>query len=809
MNPQVTAFMRNFVNDVKRCDEMERKLRFLVDQLKRENDFEQLYGEGVLAMQRNGPITLDQLEGRLEIEEQELASANASALLLERNRNELVELKHVLEKDELFFQEAGGAAQAGAFGGDDEDRRPREDAPLLGEVDTGVDEESFFPKAAQSLGYITGVIESSVRAFSKCVFCCVLQFAQNFLAFERVLWRATRGNLYMRRATVDEEIKDLATGDLISKDVFIVFFQGTRVEQKVRRICEAFKANLYPCPENPAERRALVAEVGLRLHEVDTVLRRGNEVRRAVLRRVALEAPAWQQKLRREKAIFNVMNMMDYDHGRKCLIANGWCPVQRTGEIQEALRRGVRRTGGAVPSVLSVLPTDDTPPTHFNTNKFTAVFQEMVDAYGVPHYGEINPAVFSLATFPFLFAVMYGDVGHGLLMLLAIVPMLVWSRQSAELAQGNEIFGMAYSGRYLLLMMAIGAIYTGFIYNEFFSIPMDIFGSKWSHETCTLPNCPYGGCGMARDNSSLCKENATYPFGIDPAFRGAENELNFSNSIKMKMAIIIGVLHMTLGVIMHCVNGIKFRKWYNVFCEFIPQILFLWCLFGYLLIIIFTKWGIDYGYYAPPLNTTCNATTLGGPPPQVTPPSLIGVMISLALPFFNAITCEQEQGLFGPWMGKLQTALLLVAFVCIPWMLALKPILLWRDNRRGVVDKEHGEHFQMGEVFVHQMIHSIEFILGTISNTASYLRLWALSLAHSELSIVFYEKALVGVGFSRAASSTGMGMIMIFVTWGVWAGATIGVLVVMEALSAFLHALRLHWVEFQNKVRSAPLLVFV
>jgi len=174
-------------------------------------------------------------------------------------------------------------------------------------------------------------------------------------------------------------------------------------------------------------------------------------------------------------------------------------------------------------------------------------------------------------------------------------------------------------------------------------------------------------------------------------------------------------------------------------------------------------------------------------------------MISLALPFFNAITCEQEQGLFGPWMGKLQTALLLVAFVCIPWMLAVKPILLWRDNRRGVVDKEHGEHFQMGEVFVHQMIHSIEFILGTISNTASYLRLWALSLAHSELSIVFYEKALVGVGFSRAASSTGMGMIMIFVTWGVWAGATIGVLVVMEALSAFLHALRLHWVEFQNK----------
>lgn len=52
-----------------------------------------------------------------------------------------------------------------------------------------------------------------------------------------------------------------------------------------------------------------------------------------------------------------------------------------------------------------------TPPTHFHTNKFTEVFQGVVNTYGVPRYGEANPALFTTVTFPFLFGVMYGDMG--------------------------------------------------------------------------------------------------------------------------------------------------------------------------------------------------------------------------------------------------------------------------------------------------------------------------------------------------------------------------------------------------------------
>ena len=90
------------------------------------------------------------------------------------------------------------------------------------------------------------------------------------------------------------------------------------------------------------------------------------------------------------------------------------------------------------------------------------------------------------------------------------------------------------------------------------------------------------------------------------------------------------------------------------------------------------------------------------------------------------------------------------------------------------------------------MIHTIEFVLGAVSNTASYLRLWALSFTHSELSTVFYEKVLqYAWGYNN--------IFIRIVGLAVFAFAATMVLLLMETLSAFLHALCLHWVEFQNK----------
>merc|ERR1712196_436810 len=98
----------------------------------------------------------------------------------------------------------------------------------------------------------------------------------------------------------------------------------------------------------------------------------------------------------------------------------------------------------------------------------------------------------------------------------------------------------------------------------------------------------------------------------------------------------------------------------------------------------------------------------------------------------------------------------------------------------------HGE-FDLADVVIHQVIETIEYVLGTVSHTASYLRLWALSLAHQQLSLVFFQKTIL----SGMMISFPLNVIPLMLAFAVWLSITVGVLLGMDVLECFLHTLRL------------------
>lgn len=109
-------------------------------------------------------------------------------------------------------------------------------------------------------------------------------------------------------------------------------------------------------------------------------------------------------------------------------------------------------------------------PTHIETNSFTAPFQEIVNTYGVPRYQEVNPALYAIPIFPFLFGVMFGDIGHG----GVILAFSIWLLRSES---AKKMLPDIHKVRYLIFMMGMFSFYAGWIYNEFFALPLNVFGS--------------------------------------------------------------------------------------------------------------------------------------------------------------------------------------------------------------------------------------------------------------------------------------------------------------------------------------------
>merc|ERR1712241_815468 len=775
LNPDTNAFQRKFVNEVRRCDEMERKLRFLEKEIKKDDIPMMDSGDSPEAPQ---PREMIDMEATFEKLEHELQEVNQNAEALKKNFLELTELKHILRKTQHFFEEQDSMDPSGAGAG----------GPG-GQHQQLIEGEGGGAVGGLQLGFVAGVI-----------------LRERLPAFERMLWRACRGNVFLRQAEIEDPLEDplLGAGDEVYKSVFVIFFQGEQLKSRVKKICEGFRATLYPCPDQAADRREMAVGVMQRLEDLNTVLGQTNDHRHRVLVAAAKNIKIWFVKVRKIKAIYHTLNLFNLDETQKCLIAECWVPTADIEAIQLALRRGTERSGSTVAPILNQMQTKESPPTFFRTNKYTGAFQALINAYGVAGYRESNPAVYTIITFPFLFAVMFGDAGHGAIMLGFGLYMCIKEKMLEARKIDNEIWKYFFGGRYLITIMGFFSIYTGLIYNDIFSKSLNVFGSSWQvtyHDDAIL-EMKDGMVNPAKDSDWY---GTPYPFGVDPVWQVSENKIVFLNAFKMKISIILGVIHMTFGVCLSYWNATYFKKPLNIFAEFIPQIIFLSCMFGYLSLLMWMKWTMYFATGDPDEFASSERCA----------PSILITFINMVLFKENEAETGCEAYMYGgqKWIQRL---LVVVAVTTIPWMLIVKPFIQMREHnqkassrRMNVNGAEGGaqgeETFDATEAFILQGIHTIEYVLGSVSHTASYLRLWALSLAHAQLSEVLWNMVLkIGLGFDAW-----WGGLVLWAIFAAWAALTVSILVLMEGLSAFLHTLRLHWVEFQSKFYKGDGYLFI
>lgn len=728
LNSLTNAFQRAFVKEIRRLDEVSRQYRFFKSQLDErgiELQDKSVFGESV-PVPRTSDI--DDYVENAKIIELRLTQLVSALDALELRNRKLVQQRHVLHAADAFF----GSHQG------------------------------------MEIEFVAGVIPR-----------------EKTHVLERVLWRTLRGNLLLKTQEIKEPIYEPESKTKVAKDVFVVFTHGELLLNKIRRIAESLGADLYDVSYDQEVRSQTLSSLNDQLSDVSAVLQTTDNTLQAELIALSQELVQWDETILREKAVYETLNLFSYDRGRKILVAEGWAPTADLGTLKYELSREsdqhYRDDASSVNSlardpelstVVSVLLTTKKPPTYHRLNLFTSGFQAICDAYGVPTYREVNPGLATIVTFPFMFAIMFGDLGHGIILTMIGAGIVASEKKLLAMKRG-DILDMAFSGRYIVLLMGLFSIYTGFMYNDIFSLSMSLFKSGWRWPE-------HFEAGDAIEATQV----GVYAAGIDPVWHGTENGLLFLNSYKMKLSIVMGYLHMLYLYMFSLVNYVNFNSMIDIVGNFIPGLLFMNAIFGYLTVLIIYKWCVDWIAIEKPA------------------PSLLNTLISM---FLSPGTVDEP---LYSGQATLQVFFLIVALLCVPCLLFVKPLYMKRklekeaqyraiaDSEEHVEDDEEEEHSELfGDIMIHQVIHTIEFCLNCVSHTASYLRLWALSLAHAQLSQVLWSMTL-----ANSFGMTGVfGVIMTVLLFGMWFVLTCAVLVAMEGTSAMLHSLRLHWVESMSK----------
>jgi vacuolar-type H+-ATPase subunit I/STV1 len=278
------------------------------------------------------------------------------------------------------------------------------------------------------------------------------------------------------------------------------------------------------------------------------VVELSNEYRRRLL--------LWRQRLENTRTIEEAKSRCA--RTRKTLVIEGWIPRGRVKDFERAVNDGAEGY-----CVISYTPpyaereahsqeTRSLPPTKIKNPRIAYVYEKLVTGFGLPNYFEVDPTVFMIVSFPVIFGLMFGDIGHGLI-LLGLSLLLVAVNRSGFRAP--ELFEYLIRGSPLLVMCSIAAVFFGFLYGE-------VFGSgEYYH---VIESTLHGFLGFkiheavrsaSHSLEVVLSSVAGFPVIIPFPFEPFEKPM-----LLLLVALYVAIIQITLGLILGLVNQLRRGK---------------------------------------------------------------------------------------------------------------------------------------------------------------------------------------------------------------------------------------------------------
>lgn len=223
--------------------------------------------------------------------------------------------------------------------------------------------------------------------------------------------------------------------------------------------------------------------------------------------------------------ILSIVNIKEsYSFGRNLVMMEGYVPTRNIDLLLKDLRE--KLNGRIIVNYVEEHSSKDVPVI-FRYPKFISLFEKITCLYGTPSYNEINPTPILAITFPLFFGLMFGDIGHGIMLSLLGLFLYKYTKSLSRI------------GIYLFICGIFSAIIGGFLYGE-------AFGKHIFH----------GIFSPGEDFMSL-----------------------------LKFSLYIGIAHISIGISVQIINNLIQNKKVDAFLLNLPRLIlyicFIYLVFGF------------------------------------------------------------------------------------------------------------------------------------------------------------------------------------------------------------------------------------